>query len=63
MYGSSLDSIEFYLTNENNEPLDLQVSQFAITMTIGWASPAQPALGSADAEDLVQDIKVAYRRF
>jgi hypothetical protein len=63
MYGSSLDSIEFYLTNENNEPLDLQVSQFAVTMTIGWASPAQPALGSADAEDLVQDIKAAYRRF
>lgn len=63
MYGSSLDSIEFYLTNENNEPLDLQVSQFAVTMTIGWASPAQPTLGSADAEDLVQDIKAVYRRF
>ena len=24
MYGSSLDSIEFYLTNENNDPIDLQ---------------------------------------
>eukprot|EP01043_Picozoa_sp_COSAG02_P038389 COSAG02_NODE_2955_length_7670_cov_23.923656_6_plen_549_part_00 len=60
MYGSSIDSIEFYLTNENNEPIDLQVSQFSITMTIGWQSPSQPMLGSAEAEDLPQDIKLAY---
>jgi hypothetical protein len=36
MYGSSIDSIDFYLTNDNNEPIDLQVSQFSITMMIGW---------------------------
>ena len=30
MYGSSIDSIEFYLTNENNDPIDLQVSQFSM---------------------------------
>ena len=61
MYGSSLDSMEFYLTNENNDPIDLQASQFAITMTIGWPSPGQPAFGSAEAEDLPADLKLAYR--
>ena len=60
MYGSSIDSIEFYLTNENNDPIDLQVSQFSITMTIGWHAPGAPALGTAEAEDLPQDIKLAY---
>ena len=60
MYGLSIDSIEFYLTNENNDPIDLQVSQFSITMTIGWHAPGAPALGTAGAEDLPQDIKLAY---
>jgi hypothetical protein len=61
-YGSSLDSVEFYLTNESGAPLDLQVSQFSITLTIGWAAPSEPMLGSAEAENLVRDIKMAYRR-
>ena len=56
-YGSSLDSVEFYLTNESGEPLDLQVSQFSITLTIGWAAPSEPMLGSAEAENLPRDIK------
>ena len=56
------NSIEFYSANENNDDsIDLQVSQSSITVTIGWsAGTGQPMLGSAEAEDLPQDAKMAY---
>ena len=57
--GSEIAESQSY-TNENNDPIDLQVSQFSITMTIGWQAPGQPMLGSAEAEDLPQDLKLAY---
>ena len=46
-----IDSIGFYLANQDGKRVNLQGNQFQISLRIGWPDPAQPPLGSAGAEN------------
>jgi hypothetical protein len=50
IHGGSIDNIDFYLTNQDNERLSFQKTSFQATIRIYWDDPVPPAMGSAGAE-------------
>ena len=61
LHGADIDSIEFYLTNQDGKRVNLQGNQFQISLRIGWPDPAEPPLGSAGAENRLADVRALYR--
>ena len=61
--GQEFDSIEFYLTNQDQQIQDLQGSNFAATLRVSWSDPANLPAGNAGAvyESTVGDRAVEFR--
>ncbi|MGZ0214141.1 MAG: hypothetical protein ACKVI4_16815 [Actinomycetales bacterium] len=50
VHGGTVDSLAFYLTNQDNERLSFQKTSFQATIRLYWADPVPPPVGSAGAE-------------
>ena len=50
VHGGSIDSVQFYLTNQDSESLHNQGQTFQATLSFYWDDPSPPQLGSAGAE-------------
>ena len=50
IHGGSVDSIAFYLTNQDGERLSFQKTSFQATLRLYWDDPVPPPIGSAGAE-------------
>ena len=50
LHGGSIDSIEFYLTDQDDNMVDLQGSTFVATLRVFWDDPVHAHLGEAGAE-------------
>jgi hypothetical protein len=63
IHGGSIDSLDFYLTNQDNERFSFQKTSFQATIRIYWDDPVPPPMGSAgaEAEDAygIRDIQYA----
>ena len=50
LHGGSIDTIDFYLTNQDGDNVDLMGSDFLATVRLSWNQPSVPPLGSFGAE-------------
>ena len=50
LHGGDISSIEFFLTNQDGEQLNLQGSNYQATIRVFWDDPVPPKLGEAGAE-------------
>ena len=58
LHGATIDSIEFYLTDQNSVVQDLQKTSFQATLRLFYADPLHAKIGEAGAE---QDPTVGLR--
>ena len=50
LHGGVVDAIDFYLTNQDGDNVDLMGSEFLATVRLSWDQPSKPPLGSYGAE-------------
>ena len=50
LHGGNVDTIDFYLTNQDGDNIDLMGSEFLATVRLSWDQPSTPPLGSFGAE-------------
>jgi hypothetical protein len=50
LHGGSIDTVDFYLTNQDGDNVDLMGSDFLATVRLSWDKPSVPPLGSFGAE-------------
>jgi len=66
LHGGSVSQIEFYIRDQDLNPVDLQGTAFQATIQLSWPDPRPPTIGSAgaDAETAfgLNDINYGYRR-
>eukprot|EP01045_Picozoa_sp_COSAG04_P009149 COSAG04_NODE_524_length_13127_cov_18.191511_5_plen_171_part_00 len=46
LHGADITAIEWYLTNQDGQRVNLQGNNFQITLRIGWLDPLVPPLGN-----------------
>ena len=50
LHGGNIDSIDFFLTNQNSEMLDLMKQDWLATVRLSWDKPSAPPMGSFGAD-------------
>jgi hypothetical protein len=48
--GGVIDTIDFYLTNQDGDNIDMMGSDWLATVRLAWNRPSAPPLGSFGAE-------------
>ena len=64
LHGGDIGNIEFYLTNQDGEALNLQGSNYQATIRVFWDDPLAPQIGEAGADQdealALKDITFRY---
>jgi len=50
LHGGNVDTIDFYLTNQDGDNVDLMGNDWLATVRLSWDQPSKPPLGSYGAE-------------
>ena len=57
LHGAAIDSLEWYLSDQNGDPIDLQGSSVQASIRVFWEAPPEPVLGEAGpAEEEIRDV-------
>jgi len=60
--GNVIGAVDYYLTDQEDRPLNMMKGRFQGTIMLRWPEPDLPAIGTAGAEDQMADLRELYRR-